>query len=124
MRPTISFERHIDTLTTSIEAGRKQAEERYDELNSKLDQVLATIHRLEALYSNPASDVRPAPAPDSASIAQPEAANPEPTDELREIVTRVVNNARHRVGTKKSGPFDNAFKVCVFFRTSALVILT
>ncbi|CAE6368367.1 unnamed protein product [Rhizoctonia solani] len=107
MRPSISFERQINTLATSIEEGKKQAEERYDELSSKLDQVLAAIRRLEALNQASGGSV---PTLNTVPVNHEECANPKPTDELREIVVRVVSGSRLRVGNKKGGAHENSFK--------------
>ncbi|CUA74377.1 hypothetical protein RSOLAG22IIIB_11171 [Rhizoctonia solani] len=97
-------------LATLIEEGRKQDEERHKDVNDTLREILATVRRLETLCSAQASNGSAVPAPNSPPAEQLECPNPQPSDELNAIVTRVVNGARERIGAKKGGPEENSIK--------------
>ncbi|KAG8709885.1 hypothetical protein FRC11_005135 [Ceratobasidium sp. 423] len=108
IRSNIAIERQLNLLTASIEEGKKQEEERYMDISNKLEQVLATIHRIENSASSTASNGPAVPAPGTSTVNM-EAPNPKPTPELASIVSRVVKTWKERSG-KKGGPHENGVK--------------
>ncbi|QRW12665.1 hypothetical protein RhiLY_11664 [Ceratobasidium sp. AG-Ba] len=114
-RPNILLERQVNEMSESFDEYKQAAEQRHNSLNNTLTRILTRIEQLDAiaLLSN-SSASQTSPIVPSAASAPPENSNqdpfPSPTTELIKIVTRVVSEARLRVGKKKGGADENLAK--------------
>ncbi|QRV78266.1 hypothetical protein RhiJN_06281 [Ceratobasidium sp. AG-Ba] len=114
-RPNILLERQVNKILGSLDDYKQTAEQRHSSVNGLLTRILTRIDQLEAiaLVSNLSASQTPSIVP-SAALASPEDSDqspfPLPTTELIETVTRVVSEARLRIGKKKGGPDENLAK--------------
>jgi hypothetical protein len=113
-RSTIASERQYNDLKALVDESREAGEKKYQELGNKVDLILLTLNRLEAMQS-PNQGVMPSSsttqARDPSDNYQTYPGNPSPTTELARIVSRVVATQKDRIGKKKGGNEENSLKV-------------
>ncbi|CCO36530.1 hypothetical protein BN14_10668 [Rhizoctonia solani AG-1 IB] len=112
-RSTVASERQYNELKALVDDARRVGEEQYKDVNHKMDLVLLTLGRLEAMRSSHSDTIPPNPSIQTLSPlddTQNYSANPLPTDELSRIVARVLNDQKNRVGKKKGGVEENSLK--------------
>ncbi|CCO33671.1 hypothetical protein BN14_07756 [Rhizoctonia solani AG-1 IB] len=112
-RSTIASERQYNDLKALVDESRVAGDRKYQELDNKVDLILLTLNRLEAMQSpNPGvmflSSTAQAPGPSEDYWSYP--GNPSPTSELARIVSRVVASQKDRIGKKKGGNEENSLK--------------
>ncbi|CAE6438793.1 unnamed protein product [Rhizoctonia solani] len=112
-RSTIASERQYNDLKALVDESREAGEKKYQELGNKVDLILLTLNRLEAMQS-PNQGVMPSSsttqARDPSDNYQTYPGNPSPTTELARIVSRVVATQKDRIGKKKGGNKENSLK--------------
>lgn len=113
-RSNLSLERQFNELKSTFEDFRNASIERERRANGKLDQLLEVVNRLEPNGSLGSAPGQHAPTAPAIPEAKNYLANPLPTTELVAIISKVVSEARNRVGKKRGGPEDNSIKVSSF----------
>ncbi|QRV94938.1 hypothetical protein RhiJN_22956 [Ceratobasidium sp. AG-Ba] len=120
-RPSLALERKVNELASTIEEFRATNTEHLKEIQSTLAAIRATIDRLEASVANAraaSSSATPPPLlppiyahPVLDDVKPTIMSNPPLTPDMSAIISKVVSEARSRVGKKKSGvPEDNSVK--------------
>lgn len=113
-RSTLLLERQINELTETFEEYKATTEARHKSSEGQLTRILDVVSRLDP--SNPALPNSRASTPFLATSTtlldvKPVFSNPVATPELVALVSKVVSEARGRVGRKKGGADDNSCKV-------------
>ncbi|QRV73446.1 hypothetical protein RhiJN_01460 [Ceratobasidium sp. AG-Ba] len=128
-RPSLALERQVNELTGTIEDFKSSSNEQLKEVQATLSTILAKIQRLETnaaaaqsrVGTTPASSILPVPSLFATSSGSapvkntPIMSNPPLTDEMAEIITRVVAGTRGCIGKKKDEknrnvPEENSIK--------------
>ncbi|KAG8727999.1 hypothetical protein FRC10_005421, partial [Ceratobasidium sp. 414] len=100
-------------MTGAFEGYMSANEERHRSTDSKLDQILDTVNRLTAANGFVPQALNHLLSPTASApseAAKPYTSNPLPTPELIATVSKVVSEARGRIGKKKGGADDNSCK--------------
>lgn len=112
-RSTLSLERQVNDLANKLEKYTESSDEQHRRADEKLTRLLEFVSRLGP--GDVGSGQAPASRSASMSLVGPDAkpylSNPKPTPELIAIISKVVSEARNRVGKKKGGADDNSMKV-------------
>lgn len=108
------LERQLNELTGTFEEYKQLSEVRQKATDDTLARIYETVSRLESLKDTSVASQTSTPlllASSSAASTKPYLSNPTPSPDLIEIVSKVVSEARSRVGKKKGGADDNSCKV-------------
>ncbi|KAG8738429.1 hypothetical protein FRC10_006847 [Ceratobasidium sp. 414] len=106
---TLLLERQMNDLTGSFEEYKSASEEQHKYTDDTLVCILDAVHRLS---SNPSIAPQAPLFSTSSPVSEtkPFLSNPTPAPDLIAIVSKVVAEARGRVGKKKGGPDENSCK--------------
>lgn len=115
VRSTLALERQVNDLAGAFDDFKSSSDEQHRRYDEKLTRLLDIVGRLtpmedQASSGTPSRSVSIGPGP-SPIDTRAYLSNPLPTPELVAIVSKVVNEARGRVGRKKGGAEDNSLKV-------------
>lgn len=112
-RSTLSLERQVNELADNFGKYKESVDAQQKRMDEKLTRVLEVVSRLapEGVTPGQAPPGRSASMSPAATDAKPFLCNPMPTAELISIVSKVVSEARNRVGKKRGGADDNSLKV-------------
>jgi hypothetical protein len=106
------LERQINELTETFKEYKQTSEARQKTTDDVLTRILETVGRLESTGTAASQGSNASlSTPLNSSGAKPHLSNPTPTPELIAIISKVVSEARSRVGKKKGGLDDNSCKV-------------
>jgi hypothetical protein len=111
-RSSLVLERQINELAEMFDEYKQTSETRQRTTDNAFARILEAIGRLEptgttaSQVSNTSLSISLNP-----SGAKPHLSNPTPTAELIAIISKVVSEARSRVGRKKGSMDDNSCKV-------------
>ncbi|KAF8598962.1 hypothetical protein BDV93DRAFT_560861 [Ceratobasidium sp. AG-I] len=110
-RSTLLLERQINELTESFEKYKDASETRYKSSEGHLTRILDAINHLDPASLGLLTSRAPTPfLTTSLNQVKPTFSNPIATPELIAVVSKVVSEARSRVGKKKGGADDNSCK--------------
>jgi hypothetical protein len=106
----------MNDLVDSFDEYKNDSEARHKSTDNTLARILETLHRLTpGNLPTVLQALAPSPSTDSIrSENQTFLSNPTPTAELISIISKVVSEARSRIGKKKGGADDNSCKVSSF----------
>lgn len=112
-RSSLALERQINQMLDTLEKHISASEQQQKVNDNTLSQIFTTLERLTSANSPTIAQTlglspSTSPAPQG---SKPYLSNPTPTPELISVVSKVVSEARGRVGKKKGGPDDNSCKV-------------
>ncbi|KAG9074291.1 hypothetical protein FRC06_010793, partial [Ceratobasidium sp. 370] len=109
-RSTLALERQLNYMTDAFDGYKNISDERHRLTDEKLNRILEAV-TCWAPANNlapQAQDLTTTTTPFDST--KPYLSNPSPTPELIAIVSKVVSEARSRIGKKKGGADDNSFK--------------
>ncbi|KAF8594224.1 hypothetical protein BDV93DRAFT_515951 [Ceratobasidium sp. AG-I] len=112
-RSSLTLEGQINELAGVLEEYKHTSEERQKTTDNTLSLILETLNRLESTKHTTATSqalTNLLPTVSNSSNAGVLYSNPVPTPELIAIISKVVSEARSRVGKKKGGADDNSCK--------------
>lgn len=115
-RSTLALERQINEMVDTLEKYTNTSEQRHKATDDTLSRILKTLDCLTAAnnltpFLTPGVSPSASPSPPG---SKPYLSNPAPTPELIAIISKVVSEARGRVGKRKGGADDNSCKVKPF----------
>ncbi|QRV82089.1 hypothetical protein RhiJN_10104 [Ceratobasidium sp. AG-Ba] len=113
-RTTISHERLMSELKDSLDSYRAANDAQHKKTQAEVNRLFEWIDQRIEYHSASTSQAHtqtqaPTPSVEN-SVAKPVLFNPPVTPEIAAIATKVVSEARSRVGKKKNGPEDNSLK--------------
>ncbi|QRV96984.1 hypothetical protein RhiJN_25003 [Ceratobasidium sp. AG-Ba] len=113
-RSTLILERQINALATAQEEYKLSNDEQHQRTDEKLNRILEAVAQLSQsrTVTGNLTPVSRSITPSGPPGPEPKLylANPAPTPELIAIISKVVTEARNRVGTKKGGTENNSIK--------------
>jgi hypothetical protein len=111
MRSNCLLERQVNELKATVEDYKSSSNEQHRRTDEKLTRLLEVVSQLAPIESRSSTPGLFTPATAAVADTKSYLVNPLPTPELISIVSKVVSEARSRVGKKKSSAEDNSLKV-------------